>query len=384
MGQRHTLVAGDWSRVAGRLEELVSAGCGEPPLDVVVELLAVCLWAERHARPRATAAAVRALRASARQDWPELLTLDSLSRVPDGVLGACLDALGPLRLDAAHGTALDAVFEGLTSRRRRGDKGQFLTPRPVCRALSGLLRLTDADTVLDPACGSGGLLAAAGQWAPGARLVGMDLDPGALRVARLLATLSDRAVTLHHGDALRPDALPSGAFDVVVSNPPFAGDLQDASVLQHFETPALSRPERDLLFVERCIQLLRPGGRLGLVLPAGRLSSSRQAGWRDWLLRRLRLEVVVSLAAAAFQPHTAQRTALLVGVRRPEPLDAAAPLPEEPVCFAASERAGRDRRGRPVLRPAAAADGAPWDVHDHDLDAVLELVAEARRAPWPG
>ena len=38
------MVAGDWSRVAGRLEELVSAGCGEPPLDVVVELLAVNLF----------------------------------------------------------------------------------------------------------------------------------------------------------------------------------------------------------------------------------------------------------------------------------------------------------------------------------------------------
>lgn len=369
MARRHSLTVGDWASVAGRLEELVSAGCGEAPLEVVLEVVLARLAADREGaalsvaelRHRAAAAAAR---------WPGLLPDPCLHRVPDAVLAACLEALSPLRLDAAQNTALDAIFEGLTTRRRRGDKGQFLTPRHVCTALVRLVDPRPGEVVLDPACGTGGLLVAAARHGATGPLHGVDLDPAAVRLARLFALLDGCTLHLTHGDGLRAGVAPEGV-DVVLTNPPFAGEVRDADVLAASALAGRVRPERDALFLERAVRLLRPGGRLGVVVPAGRLAAQRDLPLRDWLVRNLQITVVVSLPAETFQPHTGLRTALVVGQRRPSPLAPGAPLPDEPIHFALSERAGRDRRGRPVLRPGAAPEGPPWQALDHDLDAVV-------------
>lgn len=375
MARRHHLSPGDWASVARRLEELVAAGTGEAPLDVVLELLFAKLQAERSGQAFSSSTVLRRL-AEGRAQWPGVFEDPCLPRIPAGVRAAAVEALAPLTVEGAHETALDAIFEGLTSRRRRSDKGQFFTPRTVCVALAQLVPLPDSGRILDPACGSGGLLAAALSRRPGLQAVGMDADAGALRVARLLALLSRQPTHWQHADALREEPTPTGPWDVILSNPPFAGDLQDAALVQRFETARLVRPERDVLFVERCLDLLRPGGHLGLVVPAGRLAAKRHGTWRDWLLRRLRVSAVVSLPEETFQPHTAQRTALLVGTKRPKALGQQAPLPCEPIAFAVSERAGRDRRGRPQVRDGVAPDAPAWRALDHDLDEVVRQVQE--------
>jgi len=320
--------------------------------------------------------------AEAARRWPALMPDPCLGRVPDPVVQACLDATADLRVIDARGSALDAIFEGLVTRRRRGDKGQFLTPRQVCTALVRLVDPQPGERVVDPACGTGGFLVEAARHGATGPLVGVDLDPAAIRLARLFAALDDLPLELHHADGLAPggvEAAAAGPIDVVLTNPPFAGDVRDPALLEAFDTAQLTRPERDVLFLERALQLLRPGGRLGAVLPAGRLASQRGAPLRDWLVRRLRITAVVSLPGETFLPHTALRTALVVGHRRAAPLPPDAPLPDEAICFSLSERAGRDRRGRPLLRPGADPQGLAWDVFDHDLDLVVDGVGEAAR-----
>lgn len=377
MARRHRLTPGDWSSVARRLEEVVAAGSGEAPLDVVLELLFAKLMAERSGASFSPQTVLRHL-ATGQARWPGVFTDPCLPRVPPGVRAAAVEALASLSVEAAKETALDAIFEGLTSRRRRSDKGQFFTPRTVCVALARLVPLPETGRVLDPACGSGGLLAAALRDRPQLTALGMDVDAGTLKVARLLALLSGQPTCWQHADALREAPEQSGSWDVILSNPPFAGDLQDPSLVERYEVAGIVRPERDVLFVERCLQLLRPGGHLGLVVPAGRLAAHRQGAWRDWLLRRLQVTAVVSLPDETFQPHTAQRTALLVGRKRPQPLSAGDPLPAEPIAFSISQRAGRDRRGRPHYRPGVPLHAHPWHALDHDLDHVVEQVKEAR------
>lgn len=378
MARRHQLTPGDWPSVAARLEELVAAGCGESPLDVAIELVVARLLAERdgaHLDP----AGARARVDRAARLWPALLPDPCLGRVPDAVVRACLDATAELRVVDARGSALDAIFEGLVTRRRRGDKGQFLTPRHVCTALVRMVDPQPGERVVDPACGTGGFLVEAARHGATGPLVGVDLDPAAIRLARLFAALDDLPLELHHADGLAPGAVEAaagGPIDVVLTNPPFAGDVRDPVLLDTFETARLTRPERDVLFLERALNLLRPGGRLGAVVPAGRLASQRAAPLRDWLVRRLHITAVVSLPDATFQPHTALRTALVVGHRRAHPLPADALLPDEPIRFSLSERAGRDRRGRPELRPGADPQGHAWDVLDHDLDAVVRGSGE--------
>lgn len=380
MARRHNLTPGDWPSVARRLEELIAAGTGEPPLDVVLELLLAKLVAERTGAPFTPEALLR-LHAAAMERWAGIFDAPCLPRVPAGVRHAAVDALAPLRVDAAHESALDAIFEGLTSRRRRSDKGQFFTPRTVCAALARLVPLPPRARLLDPACGSGGLLAAALEVEPTLRTTGVDVDTGALRVAQLLQLLAGRQGAWQHGDALRPGTLEEGAWDVILSNPPFAGDLQDPALTSRYAISQVVRPERDVLFVERCLQLLRPGGALGLVLPAGRLAAKRQAPLRRWLLAHLQIHAVVSLPPETFQPHTPQRAALVVGQRRPAPLPETALPANEAIVFSVSERAGRDRRGRPVFRASAPPEARPWVALDHDLD---EVVAQVHAARSPG
>jgi type I restriction enzyme M protein len=126
-------------------------------------------------------------------------------------------------------------------------------------------------------------------------------------------------------------------------------------------------PERDVLFLERAVDLLRPGGRLGIVLPYNKAAGEAFAALRRWLVGRMRLFAVVGLPRETFMPYTSQRTFVLFAKRR-----AARVMPDdrERVLFAVSERAGKDAAGDPIPR-RGGREGAL----DHDLDDVLgELV----------
>ena len=68
-------------------------------------------------------------------------------------------------------------------------------------------------------------------------------------------------------------------FDVLMTNPPFAGDVKDSRILHQYEVAKNAggrwqkKAARDVLFVERNLEFLRPGGRMCIVLPQGRLNN---------------------------------------------------------------------------------------------------------------
>jgi type I restriction enzyme M protein len=109
-------------------------------------------------------------------------------------------------------------------------------------------------------------------------------------------------------------------FDVVFANPPFAGEIKDRKMLAHYELakPALKRAkdkapkeERDVLFIERILKMLKPGGRAAIVLPQGKFNNSSLAFIREWILRKARLLAVVGLHPNTFKPHTGTKTSVL-------------------------------------------------------------------------
>src|SRR5262250_3611366 len=65
-----------------------------------------------------------------------------------------------------------------------------------------------------------------------------------------------------------------------------------------------AKVERDVLFIERCLQLLKPGGRMAIVLPQGKFNNATLAYIREWILRHARLLAVVGLHPNTFKPHT--------------------------------------------------------------------------------
>ena len=141
-----------------------------------------------------------------------------------------------------------------------------------------------------------------------------------LRQAKLTATpipenetLKDDDKAWEYFDQLR--------FDVILANPPFAGEMKDRKMLAHYELakPALKRAEddkqpkeeRDVLFIERILKMLKPGGRAAIVLPQGKFNNSSLAFIREWILKKARLLAVVGLHPNTFKPHTGTKTSVL-------------------------------------------------------------------------
>lgn len=158
-------------------------------------------------------------------------------------------------------------------------------------------------------------------------------------------------------------------YDVVLTNPPFGSKIPVAGDetldqfdlarrwsyapraqrwIQHNELREAVPPQ--ILFIERCWQLLTDGGRCGIVLPEGALGNQTLGYVRQWLTERADILAVIDCPLETFMPSTSTKTVILVFQRRSKP--------RRPHIFMAiSERCGHDRRGKPLL----AADGAPDD-----------------------
>ena len=333
--------------VLRHVEEVVVATSGEDTFELVFALAAARLDATKKS---VGVPALRAAIAEVAARRPALEVAPVLA-VPDELV-AKIDTLlrGAFAGKQSVGV-LDAVFESLVPRVAKSDKGQFFTPRHVVDFVVEALAPKRGELVVDPACGSGAFLSHARAHAKGVRAEGFDVDLRAVRVARLLALAAGAAPeTIVRGDGLRKQAPPA---DVVATNPPFAG----RAAASGFEVAKLVRtPERDVLFLERALDLLKPDGRLGIVLPYNKANGTAYVAVRRWLFQRARVFAVVGLPRETFLPHTSQRTFVLFAKRRGRAL-----ATEERTMFLASERAGKDAGGEPIYKD---------DVLDHDLAEV--------------
>ncbi|MGO8991888.1 MAG: class I SAM-dependent DNA methyltransferase [Polyangiaceae bacterium] len=373
MPKRHS-VRGSQRSVVARIEEIVLASSGADAFELVFSLIAARLGGAKLEKG-GRAAIAKGLGVAARR-WPGLDASASLD-VPDDVLAAVGALLGRAALDG-DAEGLDAVFEQLVTRVGKGDKGQFFTPRHVVDWIVRSLSLARGEKVIDPACGSGGFLVHARAQAR-VQTWGVDVDGRAVRVARLIAAASgDDPRRIARADSLqREGGQKDGDADVVVTNPPFAGDV----AYEGYTLAKLGRrAERDALFVERCIELLRPGGRLAIVLPHNKVAAHAWSGLRRWLVEHARVFAVVSLPRETFLPHTSQKAVVVLAKRREG--NGSSPsrstVGGERVFFAVSERAGKDAAGEPIFRMGARVQG--WRAMDHDLDAITAPLATFLRA----
>jgi type I restriction enzyme M protein len=411
MPKRHA-IRGSQRSVVARIEEIVLASSGADAFELVFSLVAArlpCGFTREHALARGSSGklgrrapsggettwagreAIAKRLAAAAQRWPEL-DVSAALEVPDEVLATVSALLDRMALDG-DAEALDAVFEQLVTRVGKGEKGQFFTPRHVVDWIARSLLLARGERVVDPACGSGAFLVHARAQAE-VETWGFDLDGRAVRVARLIAAASgDDPKRIVRADSLALRGRPPRAgsaedaaardADVIMTNPPFAGDVAyDGYALAQLGR----RAERDALFVERCIEMLRPGGRLAIVLPHNKVAAEAWGGLRRWLLEQARVFAVVSLPRETFMPHTSQKAVVVFAKRRAKPVPFVRRDVAERVLFAVSERAGKDVAGESIFRPGAVGTG--WRDVDHDLDAsgaaLLAFLCEEGFAPRRG
>ena len=415
MAKRHAIHLNDWESVFLRLEELVLANSGQDAFEEIFKLLIAKLWDERnggsefkvHATAAETAKCLNRLLARANSQWSGILGDLPASLLLDEHLEICVKVLSELSLSDSSYEVMDGVFEFLVSQASKGAKGQYFTPRHIVDFCVSLINPKVTELVCDPACGSAGFLVHvfnhvarrgdAPKDYPSSKLWGFEFDARAVRVAKALMLLagdgssniyrinslltpnntamlfdregaSESAPFLTIEDVLRSHSKNFSGFDVIVTNPPFAGEIKEERILKTYTLyRADRRMERDVLFIERCVQLLKPGGRIAIVLPHNKVGSLAWSYVREWLLRQLRVVAVIGLGRNSFLPHTHQKTAILVGVKRRRPM---IELPKERVFFSVSEHDAKDSRGQYVLDAAADPDRALWRQSRHDLGEI--------------
>ena len=309
------------------------------------------------------------------------------------------------------------AYETIVGANLRGDRGEFFTPRNVCKmAVESLFHMYPREKwhnlrVIDPACGTGGFLIEVinflkryfaeeerKKWTDETQAVkqaeqrlktyceqllyGIDINPLLVRASQMNEVVhGNGSGNLFSENSLVPSGewkkdtrtkLKLETFDLVFTNPPFGSKIpiDDSHILSQYDLGYIWQPmdkeefqrtdrlqksvPPEQLFIDRCIQLLKPKGKLAIVLPDSILSNPGLAYIRYWILRRTRVVASIDLPRETFQPSVGTKTSVLFLEKktREEILieDRTKKLPSYEIFMAIPEKVGHDRRGNTIFR----------------------------------
>ena len=235
----------------------------------------------------------------------------------------------------SHSEELGNAFEYILSvMGAQGDNGQFRTPRHIIDFMVACLDPQPGQTVLDPACGTGGFLVSAfrhilnqhtspSSTLRGDRLThtqrqklyaaftGYDINDQMVKLSRVNLFLHDFATPqIHIYDTLTNDARWPEKFDLILANPPFMTPKGGVVPHTRFRVPA---KKSEVLFTDYIAEHLTPDGRAGVIVPNGIVATTQTAYVK---LRRFLVEeslvAVVSLPAGCFKPYSGVKTSILL------------------------------------------------------------------------
>lgn len=208
-----------------------------------------------------------------------------------------------------------------------GNAGEFYTPRAVTQFIVEQVNPRLGETVMDPACGTGGFLVCAiehlrkqAKTEEHERAIqdcfqGIEKKhlPHILCLTNMLLHGIDVPSNVRHDNTLaRPlrDWGPKERVNVVVTNPPFGG-MEEDGIESNFPFEFRTRETADL-FLVLLMKILQPGGRAGLVLPDGTLfGEGVKTRIKEALLKECNLHTIVRLPNGVFSPYTGIKTNLL-------------------------------------------------------------------------
>lgn len=328
--------------------------------------------------------------------------------------------------------AKGAAYQEIVGTNLRGDRGQYFTPRGPIKLMVSMLDPKPDERVLDPSCGTGGFLTATlahlahkfesekGIEAGAAstqelrsiqerlgefvkkNLFGADFDPFLVRATMMnLSMAANEPGNLFYMDSLAfpkghlaglepaKKAIPLGTMDIVMTNPPFGSDIPitDPQLLSSYDLARKPGKAEDnfawsdgyqkavapeVLFIQRAIDWLKPGGRLGIVLPDGILGNPGDEYIRRWILRHCWVLASIDLPVEVFivEANVNILTSLLFLKKKPQSVIQAedlGQLKDYPVFMAVAEKVGFDRRGNTLYKRSP------------DGEEILEDVKEVER-----
>lgn len=146
-------------------------------------------------------------------------------------------------------------------------------------------------------------------------------------------------------------------FDIIMANPPFAGEIKESRLLAKYELSKNSKGKqqakvgRDILFIERNLDFLKPGGRMAVVLPQGRFNNSSDKYIREYIADRCRILGVVGLHGNVFKPHTGTKTSVLLLQKWNDDPNLGPLCPrvdDYPIFFATMQEPSKDNSGEKI------------------------------------
>lgn len=319
----------------------------------------------------------------AQQQWPGVFPLNSTLNMQKATVKSCVKELQNVKLFNSNLEVVDDAFEHLVNQNQKEGMGQYFTPRYVIDMCVKMLNPKPNEKMIDTAAGSCGfpmhtIFHVWKQINPEAynlfttrrrkpeeteyvqnNVFGIDFSEKSVRVGRMLNIIAGDGHTnvielnsldyknwdsdyvaqpewqAKYGEGFRKlvamssDGTASTAsrkykgftFDVLMANPPFAGDLDNKEQIEQYELghkngdvsdKIQNKVGRDILFIERNLNFLKPGGRMAVVLPQGRLNNSTDKYIREYIMKRCRVLAVVGLHGNAFKPHTGTKTSVLL------------------------------------------------------------------------
>lgn len=352
--------------------------------------------------------AIQELFDKANKKWKGVFEENTRIMLSPSHLSICVASLQNVKLFNSNLEVVDDAFEYLMSKSSKGEKGQFFTPRYVIEMCVRMMNPHKDEKMIDTACGSSGFPVhtifnvwdkmAAEEGRPKGELFSLDqkpyayteyvkenifaidFDEKAVRVARTLNLIAgDGHTNVLHLNTLDYDRWDETAkqedwlrtysegfyrlqdlrankksyqdfgFDIVMANPPFAGDIKETRILNHYELGKNEKGKmqnkvgRDVLFIERNLDFLKPGGRMAIVLPQGRFNNSSDKYIRDFIAHECRILAVVGLHGNTFKPHTGTKTSVLF-VQKWD--DVLCPKKDDyNIFFATQQKQGKDNSG---------------------------------------
>lgn len=296
---------------------------------------------------------------------------------------------------------LGDAFEVFIGPALKGGQGQFFTPRNVVKLAIEILDPEPEEFIIDPACGSGGFLVVVVEhiwnkikeearqrgfdqgWVRDKQrqvanryIRGIDKDSFLAKVTKAyMAIIGDGRGGIFCENSLEPpenwqdktrEKISLNSFDTLLTNPPFGSKIpvREQGILENFElghkfkkrqrgkdwkkTSKLQNQQPpQILFIEKCLGLLRPGGKMAIVLPDGVLGGSRVGYIPHYILQKAKVLALIDCPKETFQPFVSTKTHLVfLQKKTPEEINS---NEEYEIFMAIADYVGHDRKGKPLF-----------------------------------
>lgn len=375
-----------------------------------------------------------------KNQWRDVFKDRDDIEIPANAIVPAVSLLQKYRLFGSNLQVIDDAFEYLINQDAKGGKGQYFTPRFVINMCVKMLNPKKNENIVDTASGSCGFLLHAMQhvWRTeiteenfgssyemkrkeyaDQHLFGIDFDPRSVKIGKAMMLIAGDGKTnvtyansldsdlwdgeakarfsklLHHFDdfdlnSKNREKMTDFDFDLIMTNPPFAGEVKGTLLNKYdlgfkfdkdFErtNKHQNKMTRDILFIERNLGFLRPGGRMAIVLPQGVFNNTNQEYIRRYIMKHARLLAVVGLHGNSFKPHTGTKTSVLF-LQKWRDDEERKQTGNYPIFMATSEKPGKNNRGDYVFamdeNNNIRKDENGAYVYDTDLDEIADKFTE--------